>query len=322
MASIGAVQALRPALSLLAPAGPRGRLTVLIYHRVLPEPDSMLPGDVDAGTFRWHLDLVRRLFTPLPLAEAVERLQAGTLPPRALCVSFDDGYADNATVALPMLREAGVPATFFIATDYLDGGMMFNDRIIESVRRWPAGEHELGLDGIERVVLDTPVSRVDACNALIRKAKYLAPPEREALAHRLAERAASSLPADLMMSRAQVLELSQAGMEIGGHTAGHPILARLGDQEALEEIRRGRTALEDMIGEPVCLFAYPNGKPGQDYDGRHVAMVRDLGFRAAMSTAWGAASRHSDPYQLPRFTPWDRTPLRFAARLARNLLTG
>jgi hypothetical protein len=50
-----------------------------------------------------------------------------------------------------------------------------------------------------------------------------------------------------------------------------------------------------------------------------VALVRDLGFDAAVSTAWGAARSGGDPFQIPRFTPWDRTRLRFAARLARNL---
>jgi hypothetical protein len=76
-----------------------------------------------------------------------------------------------------------------------------------------------------------------------------------------------------------------------------------------------------MLHQPIKLFAYPNGKPGRDYRARDVALVRELGFAAAVSTASGAA-RHGDPlHELPRFTPWDRTPMRWAARLARNYLT-
>jgi peptidoglycan/xylan/chitin deacetylase (PgdA/CDA1 family) len=310
----------RPLLSMLAPGGDRGRLSILIYHRVLPEPDPLLPGEVDAGTFHWHLQLVSRLFTPLPLSEAVSRLREGTLPPRALCITFDDGYADNATVALPMLREAGVPATFFVATEYLDNGMMFNDRIIETVRRLPAGTHDLIDLSLGRHDLNGPESRVSAYTEIIRKAKYLPQEEREALSHRLAERAGETLPADLMMRPDQVRELREAGMEIGGHTASHPILTRLDDTEALREMCHGRESLQEILGEPVTLFAYPNGKPGQDYDARHVAMAREAGFEAAVSTAWGVSTRGSDLHQLPRFTPWDQTPLRFTARLARNLL--
>jgi peptidoglycan/xylan/chitin deacetylase (PgdA/CDA1 family) len=310
----------RPLLSLLAPGGDRGRLSILIYHRVLPEPDPLLPGEVDSGTFHWHLQLVKRLFTPLPLSEAVSRLREGTLPPRALCITFDDGYADNATVALPMLREAGVPATFFVATEYLGGGMMFNDRIIETVRRLPSGTHDLDELALGRHDLNGAESRVAAYTAIIRQAKYLPQEEREALSHRLAERIAEPLPADLMMQPDQVRELRGAGMDIGGHTATHPILTRLKDSEALREMRHGREVLEEILNEPITLFAYPNGKPGQDYDARHVAMAREEGFQAAVSTAWGVSGRRADFFQLPRFTPWDQTPLRFAIRLARNLL--
>jgi hypothetical protein len=59
--------------------------------------------------------------------------------------------------------------------------------------------------------------------------------------------------------------------------------------------------------------------PDRDYSAEHVALVRECGFSAAVSTSWGAASKHSDRFQLPRFTPWDRTRLRFGARLLGNL---
>ena len=313
-------RALAPLLTPLAPAGARARLTVLIYHRVLPEPDPVIPGEVDAEKFRWHLQLVKRLFNPLPLAEAVQGLRSGRLPARPLCVTFDDGYADNATVALPLLKEAGIPATFFVATDYLDGGMMFNDRIIESVRRLPDGLQDLDDLSLGRYELSGPESRVSAYGAIIRLAKYLPQDAREALSQRLAERAGTPLPTDLMMRHEQVRTLRQAGMEIGGHTASHPILTRVEDEQAMADIQRGRRVLEDLLDEPITLFAYPNGRPGQDYEARHAAMAREAGFAAAVSTAWGVSTTATDPYQLPRFTPWDKTPLRFTARLVRNLL--
>jgi peptidoglycan/xylan/chitin deacetylase (PgdA/CDA1 family) len=121
-----------------------------------------------------------------------------------------------------------------------------------------------------------------------------------------------------MMTTAQVQQLHGAGMAIGGHTVNHPILARLDVAEARREMMEGKAALEAMTGEPVRLFAYPNGKPHEDYQAEHVALARELGFEAAVSTAWGARREPADVYQLPRFTPWDRDPLRFVVRLARN----
>jgi peptidoglycan/xylan/chitin deacetylase (PgdA/CDA1 family) len=105
-------------------------------------------------------------------------------------------------------------------------------------------------------------------------------------------------------------------MEIGGHTVRHPILTELADAEAALEITQGRDVLQGLIGAPVLSFAYPNGRPGRDYDARHVAMVREAGFETAVTTAVGVSRPGDDPLQLPRFTPWDRSPSRWLMRLA------
>jgi len=107
---------------------------------------------------------------------------------------------------------------------------------------------------------------------------------------------------------------------VGAHTVNHPILAQLPDVAARDEITHGRDVLQALLDSRIGLFAYPNGRPGSDYLPAHVDMVRALGFDAAFSTTWGAASARSPAYELPRFTPWDRSRLRFGARLARNLL--
>lgn len=310
---------LRALLSLLSPGGRRGRLSILIYHRVLPQSDPLLPGEPEAASFQWQMELLARHFHPLPLGEAVQRLRDGTLPPRAACVTFDDGYADNAEVALPILRAVGVPATFFIAVGYLNGGRMFNDTLIETVRRLPEGEVDLTPEGLGRRTIGSISDRVALCKALIGRFKYQPPEQRNRRVEALPSRLGITVPDDLMMTTGQLRGLADAGMEIGGHTLTHPILARQSAPEARREIVSGREALEGILERPVRLFAYPNGRPGQDYAPEHVDMVRACGFDAAVSTAAGAAGPGADPYQLPRFTPWDRTPGRFALRLARNL---
>ena len=118
-----------------------------------------------------------------------------------------------------------------------------------------------------------------------------------------------------MMRPAQIKRLHDAGMEIGGHTINHPILAMLDDEEARAEIVGGKHRLEEITGAPVTLFAYPNGKPDKDYGPRDVGLVREAGFAAAVSTIGGVANRSSDLFQLPRFSPWDRNPRRLGVRL-------
>lgn len=315
------VMGLRPLMSALSPAGRRARLSILIFHRVLLQPDPLLPGDPDAERFRWQMRVLARHFNPLPLDEAVTRLRSGTLPSRAVCVTFDDGYADNASVALPILRETGVPATFFIATGYLDGGRMFNDTVIETVRRLPDGPQTLGGFVDEPVKLESAADRQALIQQLVRGIKYLPPQERERRAAALAEAAGVELPDDLMMRSRDVKALAAAGMTVGAHTVSHPILASLDAAQAREEIAESRRRLESLLGRAVTLFAYPNGRPDTDYRAEHAVQVQELGFEAAVSTAPGAATMGDDPYQLPRFTPWDRTPFRYALRLTRNLMS-
>jgi peptidoglycan/xylan/chitin deacetylase (PgdA/CDA1 family) len=125
-----------------------------------------------------------------------------------------------------------------------------------------------------------------------------------------------------MLTPEMVINLDRQGMEIGAHTVTHPILTSLDDAAARAEIRTSKEQLEALIGKPVRLFAYPNGKVGMDFDARHVAMVREAGFDAAFTTAVGAITRTQDRYQLPRSRPWDRSPLLFGLRLLSWLADG
>jgi peptidoglycan/xylan/chitin deacetylase (PgdA/CDA1 family) len=315
---------LKHLLGTLSPAGPRARLSILIFHRVLAVEDPLFPDEIDAARFDRICGWLREWFNVLPLDSAVQRLRDGRLPARAACITFDDGYADNHRVALPILRRHGLSATFFIATGFLDGGRMFNDSVIEIVRR-TAGQSlrvdSLGIGDLGHLDLRDTAARQKAIVSILMAIKYRPPDEREALTRVLQVAACvDRLPDDLMMSSDHVRALHRAGMQIGAHTMSHPILARLDDGAARAEIQAGKQALEDLLGQRVGMFAYPNGKPGEDYSMATVRLARDAGFDAAVSTAWGAAAASSDPFQLPRFTPWDRTAWRFGLRLARNLL--
>lgn len=307
--------ALHAAASSLSPAGRRARLFILIYHRVRPVIDPLLPDVVDAASFSWQMHALREHFNVLPLSEAAERLAAGNLPARAACITFDDGYADNADVALPILHALGLRATFFVASGYLNGGRMWNDSVIEAVRQAPQGNVDLSDLGYGRFALDSMAQRTAAANHIIMQLKYLAPTLRNEKVEALASALGARLPRDLMMDDAAVKRLHDAGMEIGGHTVNHPILARIALERARQEIADGRERLEALIGEKLRLFAYPNGFPRRDYLSEHVRLVKELGFRAAVSTAWGTARQGDDLFQLPRFTPWGRTPFRFLADL-------
>ncbi|MBL8344493.1 MAG: polysaccharide deacetylase family protein [Rubrivivax sp.] len=283
----------------------------------------MFPDLVDAARFEALVRLLATSFNVLSLGDAAARLAAGTLPAGALCVTFDDGYADNAEIALPILRRHGVKATFFVATGFLDGGRMFNDSVIECVRGARGDTADLSEFGLGPRTLASAQDRRRVVDELLPQIKYLGFDEREEYIARLSRLLRTErLPDDLMMRSGQVVELHRAGMEIGGHTARHPILRVLADADAEAEIAQGRARLQQLVDAPVDVFAYPNGRPMQDYDGRHVEMVRRLGFRVAVSTAAGTATASSDVFQLPRFTPWDAGEWRWMMRLLRMRVAG
>jgi peptidoglycan/xylan/chitin deacetylase (PgdA/CDA1 family) len=309
----------RTLFRLLSPVGQRGRLTILIFHRVHEQRDELFPTALDAATFRERMLWISSWFNVLPLGEAVTALSRGSMPARALAITFDDGYGDNCTVALPILRQLGLHATFFISTAFLDGGAMFNDIVIDAVRRSKAQMLDLAAIGLGAHPLDSPAARRAAIDTILQQLKYLPLVVRQAQTDAIAAIAGVEPPADLMMTSNQVRTVAAAGMGIGAHTMKHPILATIDHDSARDEIAGSREALQGLLRQPVKLFAYPNGKPGADYSAVHVAMVKALGFAAAVSTAPGAASVGNSLYELPRFTPWDHTRARWAWRLARNL---
>lgn len=305
---------LRNAASALSGRGERASLLVLIFHRVLAEADPLLPDEPDAAAFAAIADLLADHFKVLPLHEAGARLASGSLPDRALCITFDDGYANNLTLAEPLLSSRRLPATVFVATGYLNGGRMFNDTVIEALRR--AGD-ELDLTdlGLGRFELRDAAARRGAIAAILPQLKYRPFDERRRAADSIAERVGAPLPGDLMMTDEQVHELHRRGIEIGAHTVNHPILAGVAADHARDELIGSKRRLEQITGAPVSTFAYPNGRPGQDYHATHARLAREAGFSLAVSTAWGAATRASDPFQLPRIAPWDRSAVRYGARL-------
>ena len=312
----------RPLLTGLSPAGAKGRLSILIFHRVLPEPDPLFPEEMHARRFDLICRWLKRWFRVLPMDEAISGFRANALPDRAVAITFDDGYADNHDVAMPILQRHGLSATFYVATGYLDGGRMFNDTVVEAIRNATKPLLDLsglGLDCAESLPLVDDVQRRAAIRILLGALKYRQAAERLRLVQNVAERAGGALPNGLMMRSSQVQGLRNGGMVVGAHTVSHPIMSGLDDLAAREEVVRCRQTLESLLGERIAHFAYPNGVPGRDYTEATARLVQSLGFDSAVTTGWGAARTGTDPFQLPRFTPWDQTPHRFVARMARNL---
>lgn len=300
-----------------------GRLCVLNYHRIQAVVDPFLDSEPDVATFDWQMRLLKQCFNVLPLHEAVQLLADGRMPPRAVAISFDDGYRSIHDLAMPILVKHGLPATVFVTTGHMhDDGSMWNDRILEAMRRLPPSPLDLQALGLQIYPMANPAERKQTAGILTERCKYMSLIERSRFISHLQNLAGSNLRQDLMLTADMLRTLISNNIEIGGHTINHPILARVDDDTARREITDNKADLEAIIGQPVRLFAYPNGRRPNDYDDRHVEMVDKAGYDAAFTTVSGAATAAYSRFEIPRRRPWDKTPLLFAVRMLRWLAGG
>lgn len=309
----------RRLLQLVAPAGVRGRLMILTYHRVLEHPDPLLPSEPDAARFAAQMAVLATHCSVLPLPEAARRLREGTLPAAAVCITFDDGYRNNLDVATPVLQRYGLPATVFVMQNAIEAGIMWNDLVIEAVRQAPA-TLDLSMVGLGNVALPPSAERAPFVLKVLEAFKYRSMLERWTGARELYQRIVAASPPRLMLNESELQRLVRAGIDVGGHTVNHPILATLPDDEARREIVDGAEWLARVIGRWPVSFAYPNGRPGRDFGATHMRIARDAGFELAVSTEWSCATRESDPYALPRVSFCDSPASRLAWRITRSYL--
>jgi len=306
--------------SLLSSEGRSAHLTVLLFHKVPHSADPLTPKEPLLAHFEQTLDFLQEHSNVLPLDEAIRALGNGKLPRKAVAITFDDGYDDWLQTVSPALRARNMPATFFVTTEQLGGPALWHERIVAAVRGLPDLGAQLPYGFGNFADLRTLESRIRLVAGVTERMKYVPLPERLGAVELLEAQAQTVLTLPKPFDRNAVRELHNLGFEIGGHTISHPILNECNDEQALQEIGGCKEELESIIGGKVNLFAYPNGRPVMDYDARHVAMVKACGYKAAVATSTGSASRKSDIFQLPRFSPWGTTQVRMALQLARNVL--
>ena len=309
-------------LGLLSPAGRSARLSTLLFHKVPTRADPLAPDELDLPRFEQILDFVAANANVVPLADAGDALRRGSLPPRAVALTFDDGYAEWIDNVSPALRRRGLPATFFVTTGHLEGAeALWHERIVAAVRALPARGAALPPGLGAYTDLDLPGYRERLVTQLQERLKYAPLRQRLDAIEQLEQQACRALVLPPRFDAASVRTLHSQGFEIGAHTVHHPILNECTAQQAQMEIGASKEALEAIIGGKVLSFAYPNGRPGEDFRAEHVEMVKAAGYRNAVTTSNGVARTGTDRFLLPRFTPWGLSDERIAFQLARNMFT-
>ena len=240
------------------------RAVVLVYHRLAETQEDPYGQAVRPETFARHLELLAREHPVVPLRDLVERRYKDG----AVAITFDDGYADNLSIA------ANLPVTIFVTVEPLGGSRFWWDEIagIESGLRTKLHARLKGLPGRERRGRLATLDWKDDSD----RGRPMTLDELRDLA-------------------------SRPGVEIGAHTLSHPSLALLPAVEQERELAGARARLEELLGRPVTLLAYPFGKPG-DVSEETEGLARRAGYRAAFTTVPRRLVPSSPPFALPRLT--------------------
>jgi peptidoglycan/xylan/chitin deacetylase (PgdA/CDA1 family) len=248
-----------------------------------------------------QLRLLRRVANVVDLAPALDSLRAGRpLPPRAVALTFDDGYRDNLTDAAPLLEELGLPATFFLVPDVLSGATtpwweVLGAAFARTDRRAVCWEdHVLGLEGPDR-----RTSYVAVSDALKRVDERTRRTRVEALVDELrpgSERDAKPLFLEWDGARALVAK----GMSVGSHSLDHTILANEAPAVQQQNLCHSRRVLEARLDVEIRLLAYPNGD-STDFDGVTEHAAHGAGYDGAVTTIPGRNSSSTPPFRLRRF---------------------
>jgi peptidoglycan/xylan/chitin deacetylase (PgdA/CDA1 family) len=270
----------------------RKDLRVLAYHRVMPLPDPDTYGfdlELISATpegFREQMQHLKARYHPMRLSEVAATLNAGKdLPVDAVVVTFDDGYDDNYHVAYPILRELGVPATFFVSTGHIDSGRPYAyDWLVHLILLSPAERLQLPELGIDIPMPPERHARRQVAAMVLDHMKELDALAQSALTQRLALE--WNMPGDVAppecrpMTWDQVREMHADGFEFGSHGVHHRMLSKLPSAELAFEICQSRDTLLHELGDAPLHMSYPVGGE-RAYDERVMDMTRDAGYELA-----------------------------------------
>jgi peptidoglycan/xylan/chitin deacetylase (PgdA/CDA1 family) len=296
----------------------RRKAVVLMYHRVLTPDERAMTGShpgivVDREDFAAQMAMLKERFRVLSIKEFTDRMERKVPFEDASClITFDDGWRDNYSHALPILRHHGIPAVIFLPVNFIGGGRLFWQellthltlRAVTQARQSPECRERLsrllatvGLEStLEAAESDLRVTVVEA----VRRQKHVPPTVINStltgLAEELGVRWEEYQEADGFLDWGQVSTMAQQGVTFGGHGAEHRILTFVSPSEAQEEIQTAKAVLDSRLSVPAQAFSYPNG----NWSPEVAKLVEESGYRVAFTTDPGYVSCDDDRFSIRR----------------------
>ena len=289
-------------------AASRHALVILAYHGIRADESPLrnwmlLP----QSAFAAQVAELRERFDVLALDDAVARLRAGALDRPTACITFDDGYENNLSLALPVLRSHQVPATIFLATHFIGAtDVLWTTALDAAFDEARTGRVDLSRFGLGVWPFDSVDEARSAGIAIKTRLKDLDVERRDEVLESLRAQIPDPSPAFLAEFRFlnwdQVRELERSGLaSFGAHTVHHEIVDRLSGESLRREIVDSIAKVGAECGRPSRGFAYPNGR-GTDFDARAEEILESAGCEFALTTIDGFNSTASRRFALRRLS--------------------
>jgi peptidoglycan/xylan/chitin deacetylase (PgdA/CDA1 family) len=262
------------------------RLRILCYHGVCEDRVAGEPWVpkcfVSVSAFERQLEYLKENAQVLPLSESVARLRDGSLPACSVAITFDDGYANNLSLAYPLLRKYHMPATVFLSSAYMESGELFPFLKLQLIRLAdPAGQ------------AGAPSYKSDPLDKVL---EWVGPRWHEVARSLTAEQHNALRP--LTIGEVQIVYPEV--IEFGAHSHTHCILRNESNQRRQEEVRSSIEKVAEWSRSAVRLFSYPNGERG-DFSETDKQALRASGVEAAVCGIGGANDRRTDLLELKRY---------------------
>jgi peptidoglycan/xylan/chitin deacetylase (PgdA/CDA1 family) len=279
----------------------RAKFAILCYHRVgiggIPFFSELLP-----ELFEAQVRYLRRFFRILSLDDLCEEMQSGHGTDNGVAVTFDDGYADLFTHAMPVLKTYKIPATIYLPVASIETGEVpWYDRIFLALQVYPGKEFEIFLSGPQKLRLDSTGARLRAAAEIIQYLRTVPDASRRERCQDIEKTV--SLPGnelkDRMLNWNQVRTMYRSGVSFGSHTMTHPVVSQLTVSQMESELEESKTLLEQRLSNTVRHFAFPFGKP-EDCGTNTSSVLNRLGYRSASTTVEGLNWEGDDLFELRR----------------------
>jgi peptidoglycan/xylan/chitin deacetylase (PgdA/CDA1 family) len=296
---------LRLAASMRGPSA-----AILMYHSVLPDPSRWVDtwGEIahSESVFRAQMELLAREFRPISLDEAMKHIRSGTnLPRRSVVVTFDDGYADNYEVAMPVLNQAGVPATFYVTVDCVENKRLpWPSRLRFAFRNTglSAWSDSQGKNWPLNLPEEREVAFLSSCDLCCQLSGTL----QEDFVVRIERELEGKIPCQQnspMLTYEQMRALQRHRHIIGSHTMTHPNMAYLKADDAVRELMESKQRLELNLETPIQHFSYPCPALSPHWSAQTAEQTQLAGYETAVTTDNGLTHSGDNPFCLKRLRP-------------------